>query len=94
MMFNECTDPIFDFQTLNPKPEFLDPINAFKCHFVGWNVLEDGEHLFWVLIGHFSSPYASICWHVGNISLRKVFQVVKSACKTNDAYLYAKCHPT
>jgi hypothetical protein len=97
-MFDECIDHIFDIQTLNPKPEVLDPIDTFnvrcKTHLVGWHILKDGDHFFWVLISPFSSPYASVGWHVSKFSLCKVFQVMKSACKTNDAYLYAKCHPT
>jgi hypothetical protein len=29
-MFDECIDHIFDIQTLNLKPEVLDPIDAFN----------------------------------------------------------------
>jgi hypothetical protein len=68
MMFDESIDPIFDIQTLNLKPEIFNPIDAFsvrcKAHLVGWHVLKDGNHFFWVLIGHFPSPYASVGWHV------------------------------
>jgi len=97
-MFDESIDPIFDIQTLNLKLGIFNPINAFsircKDHLVGWHVLQDCNRLFWVFIGHFPSPYASIGWSVRNISLRKVFQVMSPVCKENDAFLYAKCHLT
>ena len=76
-IFDECIDHIFGIQTLNiifyiqalnHKYEVLDPIDTFnvrcKTHLVGWYVLEDGDHFFWVLIGHFSLPYAFVSWHV------------------------------
>jgi hypothetical protein len=82
-MFDECLDHIFDIQILNHKYEVLDPIDTFnvrcKTHLVGWHILEDGDHFFWVLIGHFLSPYVSVGWHVGKISFRKVFLVMSLA---------------
>jgi hypothetical protein len=105
-MFDECTYHIFNIQTLNPifniqalnhKYEVLYPIDSFnvrcKTHLVGWNILEDIDHSFWVLIGHFSSPYAFVGWHVSVLSFRKVFLVMSPSCKTLDAFLYDKCHP-
>jgi hypothetical protein len=96
-----CDEPInhiFNIQAFNHKSEVLDLINTFnfrcKTHLVGWNVLKHGDHFFWALVGLFPQPYAFVGWHVSVFSLHKVFQVVKYACKTNDAYLYAKCHPT
>jgi hypothetical protein len=97
-MFDESIDPILDIETSNHKPDVLDPIDAFsircKAHLVGWKVLQDGNQFFWVLISLFPSPYASVGWQVGEISLCNAFQVMNPACKTNDVFLYAKCHPT
>ena len=39
-------------------------------------------------------PYAYVGWHVGKLYLRKVFPIMSLACKTDDAFLYAKCHLT
>jgi hypothetical protein len=97
-MFDESIDPTFDIQTLNLKPEIFNLINAFKVryndHLVGWHVLHDDNHLFWVLIGLLPLLYASFGWHVGNFFVRKVFQVMIPACKVNNVFLYAKCYPT
>jgi hypothetical protein len=91
---DEFIDQLFDTQTLNIKS---DPIDTFsiKCkEFVGWHVLEVGDHFFWVLIIHFSSPYTLVGWHVGSPSTHKFFKVIRSSCKAGDTFLYVKFHLT
>ena len=91
-------DPILDMETLNLKPNVFVSINVFniryKAHIVSWHILQDGNHLFWVLISLLPPPYASVGWQVNEISLRNTFKVINSVCKENDAFLYVKCHPT
>jgi hypothetical protein len=59
-LFVEFMDHPFNVQTLNPKSNSINTFIITGKASVGWHVLEVGDHFFWVLINHFSSPH--ICW--------------------------------
>jgi hypothetical protein len=93
-LFVEFMDDPFNVQTLNLKFDSIDT-SSIKCKaYVGWHVLEVGDHFFWVLINHFSAPYTFVGWHVGIPSMHEIVKLIKFACKAGDAFLYAKFHPT
>jgi hypothetical protein len=93
-LLDEFIDHLFDIQTLNPKFDSIDTF-SIKCKAsVGWQVLEAGNHFFWVLISYFSSPYTFVGWHVGSPSTSRFFKVIRSTCKIGNTFLYAKFHPT
>jgi hypothetical protein len=78
----------------NPKSNSIDTF-SIKCKSsVGWHILKVGNCFSWVLISHFSSPYTYVGWHGGSPSTCIFFQVIRSACKAGDTFLYAKFHPT
>jgi hypothetical protein len=91
-IFDEFIDHIFDIQTLNLKPQVLDPIDDFnvrcKSHLVGWQVLQDGNQFFWILIGPLHAMYALIGQHSSPNSL----QTINPTWGFKDAFLYAKFH--
>jgi hypothetical protein len=93
-LFDKCIDHLFNVQTLYHRSSIIDTFST-KCKAsVGWHVLEAGDHLFWVLISHFSSPYTFFGWHVGRPSMCTFFKVIRFACKVGDTFFYDKFHPT
>jgi len=65
-----------------------------KSHIVGWQVLQVGNLFFWILIGSLPLLHAFVAWHVDRHSLCIIFQFINHPSKIDDAFLYAKCHPT
>jgi hypothetical protein len=84
----------FEVQTLNPKSNSINTfINSGKAS-VGWHVLEVGGRFFWILINHICAQYTSVGWNFGSPSIYKFVELIRPVHKENDAFLYAKFHPT
>ena len=65
-----------------------------KSHLVGWHVLQDGNHFFWVLIGSLPLLHALVGWQCDQCALCIIFQFMNHTSKIDDAFLYVKYHPT
>jgi hypothetical protein len=61
MMLEEFINPILDIETSNHHYNVIDAHVSnvkHKSHLVGWKVVQDGDHLFWILIGPLPLPHA------------------------------------
>jgi hypothetical protein len=91
-------DFIIDIEIPNHHSNALDHTHVSdikpKYHLVGWQVLQDDDHIFWILIGPSPLPHASVGWKGDQNSSCIVLQVKTHPYKIDDAFLYAKCQPT
>jgi len=90
-------DFIIDIETFNHHYNIIEAhVSNFKpkSHLVGWQVLQDGDHLFWILTGPLPLPHAFVGWQGDQHSSSIVFQFINHPYKIDDAFIYAKCHPT
>jgi hypothetical protein len=90
MMLKEPINSILNIETSNHHSSNVKP----KSHLVGWQVLQDGDHFFWIMIGPLPLPHAFVGWQGDQHSLCIVFQCMNHPSKIDDAFLYEKCHPT
>jgi hypothetical protein len=61
---------------------------------VGWQIVQDGNHFFWILTGTLPLLHVVVGWKGDQYALCIVSQFMNHTYKIDDAFLYAKCHPT
>jgi hypothetical protein len=99
IMLEEPINSILNIKTSNHHSNIImDHAHVFnikpKSRLVGWQVLQDGNHFFWILIGSLPLLHALVGWQGDQYALCIIFQFMNHTSKIDDAFLYAKCHPT
>jgi hypothetical protein len=97
MLKNPINSTLF-IKTYNHHSNVMEHAYVFniqlKSRLDCWHVLQDGNHFFWVLIGSLPLIHALVGWKHDQYDLCIVFQFMNHTSKIDDAFLYAKCHPT
>jgi hypothetical protein len=98
IMLKEPINSTLNIKTYNHHSNVNDHAHVStikpKSHLVGLQVLQDGNNFFWILIGPLPLPHAFVGWKGDRHSLCIVFQIINHPSKIDDAFLYAKFHPT
>jgi hypothetical protein len=98
IMLKEPINSILFIKTSNHHSNVIDHAHVSnikqKSRLVGWQVLQDGNHFFWILMGPLPLLHAFVGWQGDRHSLCIIFQFINHPSKIDDTFLYEKCHPT
>jgi hypothetical protein len=98
IMLKDPINSIIFIKTPNHHSNVIDHAHVsnikLKSHLVGWQVLQDGNHFFCILMGPLPLLHAFVGWQGDRHSLCIIFQFINHPSKIDDAFLYEKCHPT
>jgi hypothetical protein len=98
IMLKEPINSILNIETSNHQYNDIDHAHVsnikLKSRLVGWQVLQDGNHFLWILISPLPLLHAFVGWQGDRHSLCIIFQFINHPSKIDDAFVYAKCHPT
>jgi hypothetical protein len=98
IMLKEPINSTLFIKTSNHHSNVMDHAHVFnikpKSCLVGWHILQDGNHFFWVLIGSLPLLHALGGWQHDQYALCIVFQFMNHTSKIDYAFFYAKYNPT